>query len=307
MKRNTIKNSVQLSGIGLFSAQPVAITISPRKNPGAPGIYFQHNQSEIHAHIDQLSNIPVHPAFAQMPARNTSIRDERYNIATIEHILSAFTGISITDATIKINSQINTKPSSALPTFEIPILDGSSIEFINAIQTVGLETLEQEINPIIITKTIRVESQGSSITIEPSDTNDTISYSYTLDYSSQSSSSASESPIPSSTVYWTGDHETYINTIAPARTFCLKHEADAMHSAGLFTHLTPKDMLVIGEHGPIENQYRHPDECAYHKLLDLIGDLSLVARPIIGRITAIKSGHAMAHQAAALIVEQSQQ
>ncbi len=307
MKRTTIQNSVQLSGIGLFSAQPVMITISPRANPGAPGIYFQHNQSEIHAHIDQLSSIPVHPAFAQMPARNTSIRNERYNIATIEHILSAFTGIGITDATIEINSQINTEPKLDLPTIEIPILDGSSIEFINALQAQGITQLEQEINPIVITKTIRVESQGSSITIEPSDTNDTISYSYTLDYSSQSNSSASESPIPSSTVRWDGAPNTYINTIAQARTFCLQHEADAMHNAGLFTHLTPKDMLVIGEHGPIENQYRHPDECAYHKLLDLIGDLSLVARPIIGRITAIKSGHAMAHQAAALIVEQSQQ
>lgn len=77
-----------------------------------------------------------------------------------------------------------------------------------------------------------------------------------------------------------------------------------MQAAGLFTHLTTSDMLVIGPEGPIENAFRLPEECARHKLLDLIGDLALIGRPLLGRVTATRSGHALAHEAARALVAQ---
>lgn len=84
----------------------------------------------------------------------------------------------------------------------------------------------------------------------------------------------------------------YRTEVAPARTFSFEHEAQAARAMGLFQHLTPKDMLVIGPQGPIQNNYRFPNEPARHKLLDLIGDLALTQRPIQGHIIAIRTGHA---------------
>lgn len=284
MQRVTLNQPVHLTGTGLFSAQPISLTISPVLDQS--GISFDHQGVTIPAHIRHLSSIPVHQAFAQMKPRCTSITTDPINIATIEHVLSALTGLGITDARINIESDI--------AHCEIPILDGSSLDFVNAIQAVGLQKLDTSVTPIAIYKTIRITDSDSSITIEPADTP---IYSYTLDYDTPA--------ITNATALWTGDTADYTNRIAPARTFCLEHEANAMQASGLFTHLTAKDMLVLGEAGPIDNTLRHEHECALHKLLDLIGDLTLVGHPLCAKITAVKSGHAQAHQAASAIVDQA--
>jgi len=285
MQRITLNDAVRFSGFGLFSAEPISLTIIPSNNQS--GLGFQHKNTTIPAHINNLSSLPVHPAFAKMSPRCTSICNQQINIATIEHVLSALTGLGVTDALIEIDSK-NAQ-------CEIPILDGSSLEFVNAIEAVGTRELDSTIVPIIITKTIHIEDGDSSITLEPADA---ASYSYTLDYP--------DTAIENATVTWNGDADDYIECIAIARTFCLKHEADTMQSAGMFAHLSTKDMLVIGDAGPIDNTLRHKHECALHKLLDLIGDLTLVGQPLQAKVIAIKSGHAMAHRAARAVVEQNQ-
>lgn len=283
MQRTTLNGSVHVSGVGLFSAHPISLTLSPSLDQS--GIVFKHQGVSIPAHISNLSAIPVHPAFTQMKPRCTSLCTQGVNIATVEHVLSALAGLGITDALIEINSD--------QPQCEIPIMDGSAIDFVNAIQAVGVQQLDATIDQITIAQTIYIEEGDSSITIEPADSPN---YSYTLAYEHQA--------ITNATVVWNGDASDYTNRIAPARTFCLEHEATAMQSAGMFTHLSTKDMLVLGDTGPIDNTLRHKHECALHKLLDLIGDLSLVGRPLCAKVIANKSGHAMAHQAAAAIVEQ---
>jgi len=291
VNRTTLQRDVRLSGIGLFTAKPISLTISPNTKPraGHAGIVFQINDQSIPATIANLSSIPVHPAFTSMKPRCTSVGNDSVSIATVEHLLSALAGLGITDAIIEIQSD--------LPHPEIPILDGSAIDFVNAINAAGTTKIDATVEPITIAQTIRVEDNGASITIEPADT---IRFSYALDYTQHDHTS----PIAPATVAWSGDRADYTERIAPARTFCLEDEANAMHRAGLFTHLGPADMLVIGNAGPIDNAYRLNDECARHKLLDLIGDLSLVGRPMRAKIAAIKSGHALAHRAAAAIIEQ---
>jgi len=291
VNRTTLQREVRLSGVGLFTAEPATLIIAPNMGIDTihTGIVFQIGDQLISATIANLSDIPVHPAFRSIKPRCTSVGNTSASVATVEHLLSALAGLGITDATIKIRSE--------RPHTEIPILDGSALDFVNAIHAVGVVPLDTDVEPITIAQPIRIEDGESSITVEPADTP---IYSYTLDYTQHDHTS----PIPAATVAWTGDRTDYIELVAPARTFCLDSEADAMHSAGLFTHLNPKDMLVIGDAGPIDNAYRLDDECARHKLLDLIGDLSLVGRPLCARITAIKSGHALAHRAAAAIIEQ---
>ncbi len=283
MKRVTLKQpSASISGIGLFSAQPATITIAP--NESSSGIVFAFKDTIIPARIDALSTRPVHPVFAQMKPRCTSVGNDACTIATIEHILSALAGTGVTDATIRIDSE------SAHA--EIPIVDGSSMPFVDIILAVGTRLLDTTIEPIVVRETIEIRDGDSSIVIEPSDST---SYTYHIDYS--------DSPIGMSSVSWFGERDEYITSIAPARTFSLEREANQMHAAGLFTHLTPQDMLVIGDDGPIDNAYRLNEECARHKLLDLIGDLTLVGSPIIAKISATQSGHALAHEAARAILD----
>ena len=158
-----------------------------------------------------------------------------------------------------------------------------------------MKPLDAPIEPITPSRPLRVESEdaGASITIEPSDTP---SYTYTLDY-------GPDSPIAPATAHWAGDPDRFEHEIAPARTFCLEREAQAMRQLGLFEHLSPQDMLVFGPRGPIDNTLRFPDEPARHKLLDLIGDLALAGRPIRAKITAVRSGHALNHAAARALLD----
>jgi len=95
--------------------------------------------------------------------------------------------------------------------------------------------------------------------------------------------------------------------MAPARTFLLEVEARQFQARGIGTHISPRDLLVIDSDGPIKNTYRFPNECVRHKIVDLIGDLALVGRPIVGRVVAYKSGHALNQQLARKLYEQAEQ
>lgn len=279
--RRTLAAPATLQGVGLFTAKPASLTIHPAK-PGA-GLRFQLAHEEALAHIASLSSSPIHHAFASLPPRCTCLALPSGQIGTVEHLLSALTALGVTDALITLDAN------------EVPILDGSALPFVQAILDAGLSTLEQTIKPLFPPRPFRIEGDDASAYIEihpdPSP-----SYRYDLDY-------GASSPIPRSSATWSADPDDYAANIAPARTFCLEREAIAMRQLGLFTHLTPTDMLVIGPRGPIDNTLRFPDEPARHKLLDLIGDLALVGRPIAARIHAVRSGHALNHAAARALLD----
>lgn len=271
--RRTVRSAVRVEGVGLFTGDSVAATIEPADSGG---IVFVRGGERIPATIGHLSAEPAHPAFAAMPPRNTSIGTQCEAVHTVEHVLAALSGLGITDAIVRTEGG------------ELPIGDGSAELFTTPLLGAGVRPIGGAIEPITVRAPIRVEAGGGSVTIEPSDRGE---YVYRLDY-------GAGSPIPSGEASWDGSPEQFADQIAPARTFCLQSEAEAMHGAGLFEHLTPRDMLVFGPAGPIDNELRFSDEPARHKLLDLIGDLSLVGRPLRARVVAERSGHALNHEAA---------
>lgn len=280
--RRTIRRRAVVRGRGLFSNTPSAVMIRPGE-PGS-GINITDAAGRTYpADIRHLSAEPIHPAFAGVAARNTTLvsPDGPPAVATVEHVLSALVGLGITDAIIECSGP------------EIPIADGSAAPFVDAINDASITALDEPAHTITIEHPIKIESDDGSawITLEPADHTE---YSYHLDF-------GTGSPIAASAAAWDGTPEDYTAHIAPARTFCLQHEAEAMQAAGLFKSLTPADMLVIGSEGPIDNAYRLDHEPASHKLLDLIGDIALAGRPIVGRITASRSGHALNHRAAAAL------
>jgi len=280
--QTTIASSVTLEGTTLFTGVHCTCRIEPARADS--GVHFVRNGIPIHAHTRNLSDQPIHPAFEHTPPRCTAVGAQNEPHATVwttEHLCAALAGLGIDNATVTLDAP------------EPPILDGSAIGFVHTLHAAGLTTLDATTDPIVVRETIRVEHDDAFIEISPSGTT---RYEYTIDY-------GPESPIPRATAVWNADRETFATKIAPARTFCLAHEAHALRKLGLFEHLTERDMLVIDDDGPIGNTLRDPHECALHKLLDLIGDLALAGAPVVARVRAHKSGHTLAHRAARALTQ----
>ncbi|MBX3364697.1 MAG: UDP-3-O-acyl-N-acetylglucosamine deacetylase [Phycisphaeraceae bacterium] len=285
--RCTLAGPVAARGEALFSGRPAMFAIRPAENGG---IRFRRvdlpGRPEIPALIDHLDPTPVHAAFRNMPARCTTLGTADARIALTEHILGALHGLGITDAVIEVDGP------------EMPIFDGSAGMFTIQIRAIGVTALPDCIAPVPVTTPITInDGKGGIITASPR-TSPGCSYTYHLDYGPNPA-------LAPQSATWTRDDdrsgEIFARQVAPARTFCLEEEARAMHKAGLFTHLDFSDMLVLGPYGPIDNELRYIDEPSRHKLLDLIGDLALVGRPIQADIVATRSGHALNHELARAI------
>ncbi len=284
VRRRTLSGPAELSGVTLFSGMKASCTLLPRREP-APGLFVRLGESAFPATIACLSDAPIHPAFASIPPRCTALAsgdDADAIVWTVEHVLSALAGLGVTDAFIEIEGP------------EPPIFDGSAGPIANALNRVGLTDLDTSVEPLTLREPVTVEDgRGGKISAEPRPAElPGCLYRYELDY-------GPGAPIQPQQADWDSGspdaHARYAQEVAPARTFSLEAEAKQMAAAGLFAHLSPKEMLVIGERGPVDNTLRFENEPARHKLLDLIGDLALVGRPIHATVTASKAGHALNH------------
>lgn len=297
MRRRTLAAPVATRGTSLFCAQEVMVAIRPAVS--GTGLLFRRvdlpGAPEISATIKALTTEPVHPFFANLPPRCTSLAkpadDESADasparVATVEHLLGALVAMGITDAIIELDAT------------ELPIFDGSAVSFTMLIQAIGVVDLPETIEPITLIEEIIVQDEVGRIVASPRDEPGCV-YRYELDYGPHPA-------IPPQSATWTSQPDgstidEFAAQIAPARTFSLEDEARTLKSAGLFPHLTPREMLVLSPMGPIENTLRFENEPARHKLLDLIGDMALVGRPIQATIAASRSGHALNHALARLL------
>ncbi len=277
--RRTVARSESFSGITLFTGLQTSITIHPAYSGG---IIFRRvdlpGEPSIPATIAHIIPQSRHTVLSANPADNAAP-----TVQTTEHLMSALAGLGITDAIIDLSGP------------EIPIGDGSSRPFVDLLLAAGHISLGTNSTPIAtITIPIilddgksRLEARPRPITARPG-----LDLTYILEY-------PAGAPIPAQSasifIPFDAPAQGYAADVAPARTFSLLQDAQAMQKMGLFTHLTPREMLVIGPTGPIDNTYRFDNEPARHKLLDLLGDLALAARPINATITATKTGHAHNH------------
>jgi UDP-3-O-acyl N-acetylglucosamine deacetylase len=283
MNRRSLQGEVVLAGVGLFTEAACNLRLTAA--PAGHGIVFVRGDVQdarpIAANVHAVSTDPIHRAFASLPPRHTILREHTSSVATVEHVLSALAGLGITDALIEMDGP------------EVPIFDGSAQPFVAALIEAGIRSLDATIEPIVVHESITVQSGERWIKAEPCDERG--SYTYELDYGTDE---GQVTPIRPQRATWDREPETYIDQIAPARTFSLEDEAKAMQALGLFTTFSPRDLLVVGSAGPIDNAWRFDNEPARHKLLDLIGDLSLAGAPVRAHITAHRSGHALNHEMA---------
>lgn len=278
-RQKTVSREASFVGPGLFSGETATLTFAP----AAPntGITFVREQDGKVATIQALvTNVLNRP-------RRTCLRNGTLFVETVEHCLAALTGMGINNAVVKVSGgEIG----------EIPGGDGSSRGFVDAIEEAGITEQEEALTPLIIRKPVQVTAEGATLAALPGPT-DRLELVYDFE---------AAQPVGHQTFSFRLGDDDFVTQLAPARTFVFEEEARELRARGLGKHLSPKELLVIAKDGPIENQFRFADECARHKVLDLIGDLSLVGRPIRGRIIAFRSGHRLNHMLARRLLEQDQ-
>lgn len=263
--QQTIDKPVTINGPGLFNPQVVNLTIKPA--PANHGIVFVRTdlgETPIPALVSRVVKRP----------RRSAIKQGEASVDTVEHLMSAAAALRLDNLLIEIDGP------------EVPVMDGSSLPFYEALESAGRKDNDQPRKPLIITEPIIIRDGDSVVAATPSDEPE-MTLLYELDYG--------EGPIGRQLVSFDFNRDDYKKQIAPSRTFSTEEEAQQAKAAGMFPHLTEDDALVIGTDGkPMgNNSFRFDDEPVRHKMLDLIGDLYLLGAPIRGRIVAYKSGHAL--------------
>jgi UDP-3-O-acyl-N-acetylglucosamine deacetylase len=192
-------------------------------------------------------------------------------VTIVEHVLAALAGLRIDNCFVELDAP------------EPPGLDGSALAFVEVLRDAGIALQTTRRAVWNVDTKIIVQHQGATLTVYP-EHNDQLQISYLLDYGSRS-------PIVRQSHTLNVTPESFANEIAPCRTFLLAAEAHELRRQGIGVNTTVKDLLVFGTRGPLNNELRNANEPARHKILDLIGDLSLLGRDLRGRVVAYRSGH----------------
>jgi UDP-3-O-acyl N-acetylglucosamine deacetylase len=258
-RARTIGQSVVVQGQGLHSGARTGIILQPL--PPGSGIVFSPLSAEI--------AIPASVDYVDSTGYATSLRRDGVAAKTIEHLMSALHGYGITNLLVKMQG-------------EIPILDGSAIEFCQLIETAGVTEQSERVDDLRVdcVYTIGDPSAGKFLRVEPAQD---FAIHYTLIY-----------PEPVGRQEYRYLHRgptSYREEIAPARTFGFLKEIETLEQMGLANGGRLHNCILIGEQGVINTSLRFPDELARHKILDLIGDLYLLGRPLRAKITAYRTGH----------------
>ena len=267
MKRKTIKNSVEILGIGLHKGEEIKLTLKPSENNDERGIIFKRIDVS-----DKNNVIKVDYRNLFDLERGTNIRNEDdVKVHTIEHFLSSLSITGVTDILVEISGN------------ELPILDGSSIGFVEKLLEAGIVELNGEIEPVVITEPVIFsdEKAGKYVMALPYDG---FKISYTIDFN--------HSFLKSQYYELEVNLENYMENIAKCRTFAFDYEIDFLKKNNLALGGSLENAVVVGADGPLNPEgLRYSDEFVRHKILDIIGDLYVLGTPIRAHIIAIKAGH----------------
>lgn len=250
-----------ICGVGLHSGSDASVCFQPA--PAGVGLVFRDGRSG--------QEIPARAANVSDTSRCTRLAANGWEIQTVEHVLSALSGLGVDDAIIEITGS------------ELPAADGSAAPFAALIQAVGLrEQSGEPVHALTPARALMVSEGGSSLTVLPSDR---FQATVVLDYPHHPF-------LRTITAVFDAAQDAYAEEIAPARTFGFLSEIDALRAHGLGLGASRLNAVVLGETS-YETPLRFENELARHKLLDLIGDLALVGRPLLAQIIAVKPSHTL--------------
>jgi len=257
----TIRNAVGCAGIGLHSGAPVNLRILPA--PAGTGIVFHRTDLDGFA-IEASGRNVARVSYA------TSLMKKGVLISTTEHLLSAFIGAGIDNAIVELDN------------LELPILDGSAQPFIEMIRKAGIRPQRKARTYLRIVREIELREGDKFIAVYPADG---YSVCYSINFPHPLIGKQSfRVPLTNG---------SYLEQIAPARTFGSRQDEQAMRNMGLIRGASPENCIVLTKDGIENPPLRFRDEFVRHKVLDLIGDLALIGKQILGAVVADRAGHAM--------------
>ncbi len=269
IKQRTVKKEVEIKGIGLHTGQPVSLKIYPAT--AYDGINFIKDGVVIPAFIDYATGFEF----------STTLSKNGISIKTVEHLMAALYFTGIDNVFIEIDAE------------EVPILDGSAIQFIEKIKDAGIEILNQDKLYAVLTQEVKVENGDRFIVGKPSETT---FITYHAQYNNR---------IIGDRKYTYSNLKEDFENIALARTYCFLEEVEYLRKNGLAKGGSLKNAIVFeGDTVLNPEGLRFEDEPVKHKLLDLIGDLYLLGFPIVGDIYSFKGGHRLNASFVRKIVEE---
>jgi UDP-3-O-[3-hydroxymyristoyl] N-acetylglucosamine deacetylase len=257
----TIRAAVEFSGVGLHSGASVNMRILPA--PAGSGIVFRRTDLD-GFEVEAVSRNVARVSYA------TSLMKKGVLISTTEHVLSAFMGIGIDNAVVELDN------------LELPILDGSARPFVEAIHRVGIRKQRRARTYLRIRRDLELHEGDKFIGIYPADF---YSVSYSINFPHHL--------IGRERFEVELANGNYVREIAPARTFGSREDEPAMRNMGLIRGASRENCIVLTRDGIENPPLRYPDEFVRHKVLDLIGDLALLGKQILGNVVADRAGHAM--------------
>lgn len=269
-RQRTVARPVTVRGVGFLTGADVTLTFLPA--PEHAGIAFQR--------VDLPGTIPV-PAlldFVIPRQRRTAISHQGATIEMTEHVMAALAGLQIDNCLVQLDAP------------EPPGGDGSSLHFVQAL--LDADFVEQSAPRAVLT--VKGDARagdegphGATLSAGPI-LRRSLVITYELDYGPRS-------PIRPQLLTFELTPETFVTSLAFARTFVLEAEAIALKAQGYGTRITPRDLLIFGRDGVIDNELRTIDECVRHKILDCIGDFALLGCDLHGHFRAFRSGHSLNH------------
>jgi UDP-3-O-[3-hydroxymyristoyl] N-acetylglucosamine deacetylase/3-hydroxyacyl-[acyl-carrier-protein] dehydratase len=261
-KQRTIASESSFSGIGLHTGNLTTITFKPA--PPNSGITFYRadlpNRPAIKADIDHVVDV----------SRGTTIGLNGAKVHTVEHVLAAIAGLGIDNVDIEVDAN------------EVPVGDGSSIPFMAALKRAGFQEQDAEREYITVDQPVYYRHDDVTLSVLPADEL-RITMTIAYDHVAIGTQYASFSVTP----------ESFEKEIAPARTYCFLRDVRMLQEQGLIRGGSLENAVVIGDDEILNDDLRFPDEFVRHKILDLLGDMYLLGRPVKGHVVGVKSGHAM--------------
>jgi UDP-3-O-acyl N-acetylglucosamine deacetylase len=262
-RERTIARPVLIQGVGYLTGANVRARFLPA--PPASGVVF------VRTDLPRPALVPAHVSQVSGTQRRTTLGHTPAKVGLVEHVLAALAGLRIDNCRIELDAP------------EPPGLDGSAQQFVQALGEAGI-VCQPSTRPVWrVDRSVILRAGGATLAFHPA-AGPGLCISYFLDY-------GAATPLGRQIHTQVITPASFVQDLAACRTFILESEAAELRRQGLGTRTTTADLLVFGPHGPIDNTLRFANEPARHKVLDLIGDLSLLGADLVGHVVAYRSGH----------------
>lgn len=261
--QKTVSTTVTLTGKGVHSGKPATVRILPAS--AEYGIWIRRVDVK-----DKNNLIPALYDYVTDTTMCTKLSNEQgVEVSTVEHLMAALSGTGVQNALIEIDGP------------EVPIMDGSSKEFVTAILKAGVQELAAPVRAIRVLKEVSIQFGTTTASLVP---NETLEIDFEIDFADEAIGHQEKSLGMA--------NGAFVRELSDCRTFCQRRDVDALHAAGLGQGGGLDNAIVVHE-GEVLNPegFRHADECVRHKMLDALGDLYLAGAPILGRYVGVKAGH----------------